>query len=145
MTKAASPAALIETHFGTLKDPRAAYRIEHKLIDILIITICATICGANDWEAIAEYGQTKQDWLKTWLELPNGIPSPDTFSRVLARINPAELQKCFIGWMEAVAQVTEGELLNIDGKTLRGAKEAGLGATHAEETSARLHPQILGV
>ena len=125
MTKAASPAALIETHFGTLKDPRAAYRIEHKLIDILIITICATICGANDWEAIAEYGQTKQDWLKTWLELPNGIPSPDTFSRVLARINPAELQKCFIGWMEAVAQVTEGELLNIDGKTLRGAKEAG--------------------
>ena len=79
-----------------------------------------------------------------WFELPNGIPSPDTFSRVLARINPAELQKCFIGWMEAVAQVTEGELLNIDGKTLRGAKEAGLGATHAEETSARLHPQILG-
>ena len=125
MTKAASPAALIETHFGTLKDPRAAYRIEHKLIDILMITICATICGANDWEAIAEYGQTKQDWLKTWLELPNGIPSPDTFSRVLARINPAELPKCSIGWMEAFAQVTEGELLNIDGKTLRGAKEAG--------------------
>jgi predicted transposase YbfD/YdcC len=125
MTTAVSPAALIETHFGALKDPRAAYKIEHKLIDILIITICATICGANDWEAIAEYGQTKQDWLKTWLELPNGIPSPDTFSRVLARINPAELQKCFMGWIEAVAQVAEGELLNIDGKTLRGAKEAG--------------------
>lgn len=125
MTTAASPAASIETHFGALKDPRATYRIEHKLIDILIITICATICGANDWEAIAEYGQTKQDWLKTWLELPNGIPSPDTFSRVLARIKPTELQKCFMGWMSAVAEVTEGELLNIDGKTLRGAKEAG--------------------
>jgi predicted transposase YbfD/YdcC len=122
---AASPAALIETHFGELKDPRAAHSIEHKLIDILIITICATICGANDWEAIAEYGQTKQDWLKTWLELPNGIPSPDTFSRVFARIKPSELQKCFIGWMEAVAEITEGELLNIDGKTLRGAKESG--------------------
>ena len=125
MTTGTSPTALIETHFGALKDPRAAQRIEHKLIDILIITICATICGANDWEAIAQYGRTKQDWLKTWLELPNGIPSPDTFSRVLARINPAELQKCFMGWMEAVAEVTEGELLNIDGKTLRGAKEAG--------------------
>ena len=141
MTIAASPTALIEKHFGTLKDPRSPYRIEHKLIDILIITICATICpkgrreasalayrfayGANDWEAIAEYGQTKQDWLKTWLELPNGIPSPDTFSRVCARIKPAELQKCFMGWMEAVAQVTEGELLNLDGKTLRGAKESG--------------------
>jgi hypothetical protein len=124
MTTAASPTALIETHFGKLKDPRAVYRIEHKLIDILIITICATICGANDWEAIAEYGRTKQDWLKTWLELPNGIPSPDTFSRVLARIKPAQLQKCFMGWMSAVTEVTKGELLNIDGKTLRGAKSA---------------------
>ena len=125
MTTATSPTALIEEHFGALKDPRSPYRIEHKLIDIVIITICATICGANDWEAIAEYGQTKQDWLKTWLELPNGIPSPDTFSRVFARINPGQLQKCFVGWMEAVAQVTTGELLNIDGKTLRGAKESG--------------------
>ena len=125
MTITTSPTAWIETHFGELKDPRAAHSIEHKLIDILIITICATICGANDWEAIAEYGQTKQDWLKTWLELPNGIPSPDTFNRVLGRINPTELQKCFMGWMDAVAKVTEGELLNIDGKTIRGAKEAG--------------------
>jgi predicted transposase YbfD/YdcC len=125
MTTATSPAALIETHFGELKDPRAAHSIEHKLIDILIITICATICGANDWEAIAQYGRTKQDWLKTWLELPNGIPSPDTFNRIFARLKPEELQRCFIGWMQAVQTVTEGELLNIDGKTLRGAKEAG--------------------
>ena len=63
--------------------------------------------------------------------------------RLFARLKPKELQKCFIGWMQAVQTMTEGELLNIDGKTLRGAKEAGLGATHAEETSARLHPQIL--
>ena len=61
MNTAASPAALIETHFGGLKDPRSLSQIEHKLIDIVIITICATICGANDWEAIAEYGRTKQD------------------------------------------------------------------------------------
>ena len=125
MFTATSPAALIETHFGGLKDPRAAHSIEHQLIDILIITICATICGANDWEAIAQYGRTKQEWLKTWLELPNGIPSADTFSRVFARLKPEELQKCFMGWMQAVQNVTEGELLNIDGKTLRGAKEAG--------------------
>jgi predicted transposase YbfD/YdcC len=125
MFTATSPAALIETHFGGLKDPRAAHSIEHQLIDILIITICATICGANDWEAIAQYGRTKQEWLKTWLELPNGIPSADTFSRVFARLKPEELQKCFMGWMQAVQNVTEGELLNIDGKTLRGAKEVG--------------------
>lgn len=127
MNTAISPTGLIEEHFGALKDPRAAYRIEHKLIDIVIITICATICGANDWEAIAEYGRAKQDWLKTWLELPNGIPSSDTFSRVFASINPAQLQKCFMGWMEAVTLVSAGELINIDGKTLRGAKETGNG------------------
>ena len=120
-----SPTALLETHFGTLPDPRAAHSIDHKLIDIIVITICGTICGGDDWEAIAEYGRTKQDWLKTFLELPNGIPSPDTFSRLFARLKPEELQKSFIGWMEAVHQVTEGELVNIDGKTLRGAKEAG--------------------
>lgn len=67
MTIATSPAAPIETHFGGIKDPRAAQSIEHKLIDILIITICATICGANDRSAIAQYGRTKQEWLKTWL------------------------------------------------------------------------------
>ena len=125
MTIATCPAALIETHFGGIKDPRAAHSIEHKLIDILIITICATICGANDRSAIAQYGRTKQEWLKTWLELPNGVPSPDTFNRIFARLKPEELQKCFIGWMQAVQTMTEGELLNIDGKTLRGAKEAG--------------------
>jgi hypothetical protein len=124
MTTATSPAALIETHFGALKDPRSLYRIEHKLIDIVIITICATICGANDWEAIAQYGRTKQDWLKTWLELPSGIPSPDTFNRVFARLKPEELQKCFIGWMQAVQKVTEGELLNIVLKNAQRSKRS---------------------
>jgi len=120
-----SPTALIETHFGKLKDPRALHSITHSLLDILVITICGTICGADDWEAIAEYGKSKQSWLKTFLELQNGTPSADTFSRVFARLKPSELQKCFIGWMEEVHKVTEGELINIDGKTLRGAKEEG--------------------
>jgi predicted transposase YbfD/YdcC len=120
-----SPTSLIETHFGVLKDHRASHRIEHKLIDIIIVTICATICGADDWKAIAEYGRTKYNWLKTFLELPNGIPSHDTFNRLFSRLKPEELQRCFIGWMQAVHQVTEGELLNIDGKNLRGAKEPG--------------------
>ncbi len=125
MPSLASPAALIETHFGSLRDPRAAGRIEHKLIDILIVSICGTISGANDFAAIAEYGRAKEEWLKTFLELANGIPSVDTFERVLARLKPEELQKCLMGWMQAVHEVTEGELLNVDGKTLRGAKEAG--------------------
>jgi predicted transposase YbfD/YdcC len=117
--------AFIETHFGSLKDPRAAHSIDHKLLDILIIAICATISGADNFAEIAEYGRAKKEWLKTFLELENGIPSVDTFERIFARLKPEELQKCFIGWMEAVHKVSEGELINIDGKTLRGAKERG--------------------
>ena len=125
MSATISPTALIETHFRNLPDPRALHSILHKLIDILIITICGTISGADNFVAIAEYGKEKEEWLKTFLELANGIPSVDTFERLFARLKPAELQKCFIGWMEAVHEVSEGELINIDGKTLRGAKEAG--------------------
>lgn len=116
-----NPAAFIETHFGSLRDPRAAHSIDHKLIDILIITICATISGADNFAEIAEYGRAKEEWLKTFLELANGIPSVDTFERIFARLKPEELQKCFIGWMNAVHEVSMGELINIDGKTLRGA------------------------
>ncbi|ELS05656.1 transposase [Xenococcus sp. PCC 7305] len=123
--ESSSPTALIEEHFSSLRDPRAEHSIDHLLLDIIVITLCATICGANDWEAIAEYGRTKQEWLKTFLALPNGIPSHDTFARLFARLNPEELQCCFMSWMQAVHQVTNGELLNVDGKTLRGARVAG--------------------
>lgn len=76
--KCSSPTALIEKNFSTLRDPRAKHSIEHQLLDIIAITLCATICGANDWEAVAEYGRTKSEWLQTFLALPNGIPSHDT-------------------------------------------------------------------
>lgn len=120
-----SPIELIETHFGSLRDPRAEHSILHKLMDILMITICAVICGADNFVEIAEYGKEKEEWLKTFLELANGIPSVDTFERLFARLKPEGLQTCFISWMEAVHECTEGKLINIDGKTLRGAKEAG--------------------
>ena len=121
MLATVSPVRLIETHFGNLRDPRALHSILHKLSDILIITICAVISGADDFVAIAEYGKEKQEWLKTFLELANGIPSVDTFERLFARLKPEELQKSFINWMEAVYECTDGELINIDGKTLREA------------------------
>ena len=124
-TAPSSPTALIEYHFSQIKDPRASHSIDHLLIDIIVITLCATICGANDWEAVAESGRTKEQWLKKFLDLPNGIPSHDTFSRLFARLNPEQLQLCFIKWMQAVHQLSDGELLNVDGKTLRGAREAG--------------------
>jgi len=120
-----SPAALIETHFGSLRDPRAEHSILHKLMDILIITICGVICGADNFVEIVEYGREKEEWLKTFLELANGIPSVDTFERLFGRLKPEALQICFISWMEAVNERTNGEFINVDGKTLRGAKEAG--------------------
>ena len=91
MLATVSPIGLIETHFGNLQDPRAAHGILHKLLDILIITICAVICGADNFVAIAEYGKEKEEWLKTFLELANGIPSVDTFERLFARLKPETL------------------------------------------------------
>jgi predicted transposase YbfD/YdcC len=125
MPTTTSPTALIETHFGSLRDPRAAHSILHKLMDILIITICAVIGGADNFVEIVEYGREKEEWLKTFLELANGIPSVDTFERLFGRLKPEALQICFISWMEAVNERTNGEFINVDGKTLRGAKEAG--------------------
>jgi hypothetical protein len=107
-----SPVGLIETHFGNLRDPRALHSILHKLLDILVITICAVICGADNFVEIAEYGKEKEEWLKTFLELGNGIPSIDTFERLFGRLKPEALQICFISWMEAVHESTDGELIN---------------------------------
>jgi hypothetical protein len=96
-----SPA--IFSHFQKLDDPRVDRTRLHKLIDILVIAICAVICGAETWEDIEEYGKTKQEWLKTFLELPAGIPSHDTFSRVFVALNPDSFRRCFLGWIRAVA------------------------------------------
>jgi predicted transposase YbfD/YdcC len=115
----------LETHFTGLHDPRSANRIEHLLMDIILITICAVICGAEDWGEVEEYGLAKQSWLESFLSLPNGIPSHDTFNRLFARLCPEQLQQCFLNWVQAVYQITEGQVIAIDGKTLRGSCERG--------------------
>ena len=111
-------AAIIE-NFSSVKDPRIELKTEHKLIDIIVITICWVICGADDWVEIAGFGRAKEGWFKTFLELPNGIPSHDTFSRVFSIIDPQEFERSFLGWIRAVFKVTDGQLVAIDGKTLR--------------------------
>jgi predicted transposase YbfD/YdcC len=115
----------LEKHFEGLEDPRSASRIEHHLMDIVLITICAVICGAEDWGEVEEYGLAKQSWLVSFLALPNGIPSHDTFNRLFARIDPTQLQQCFLNWVQAVDQITAGQAIAIDGKTLRGSCERG--------------------
>ena len=112
------PTTIIE-HFSNLTDPRVRLKTKHKLIDIIVITVCGTICGADNWTEIEMYGKLKQEWLEGFLELPNGIPSHDTFGRVFSLISPEEFQRCFLNWVQSVFTVTDGQVVAIDGKTLR--------------------------
>ncbi len=103
-------------------DPRRERTRLHQLVDILVIAVCATICAAETWEEIAEFGGAKESWFKKFLALPNGIPSHDTFRRVFLRINPKKFQEAFLGWVRSAAQLTQGEIISIDGKQARGAR-----------------------
>lgn len=111
--------ATIENHFSSLTDPRVTGRIDHKLIDIITITLCAVISGANDFVHIERYAKSKQDWLESFLELPFGIPSHDTFGRVFSLLSNEEVSRCFLSWVQSVFKTTDGEIVPIDGKTLR--------------------------
>jgi predicted transposase YbfD/YdcC len=111
----------IATHFGDIDDPRYHHSPPHLLLDIMTIALCAIISGANDWEAVAAFGRAKEDWLRTILRLPNGIPSADTFERVFAQIDPHQFQAGFISWVAAISHLTAGEVVAIDGKTLCGS------------------------
>jgi predicted transposase YbfD/YdcC len=129
-------AADIEKYFRGLKDPRVNRTKEHQLLDILVIAICAIICGANDWEAVAEYGRDNQEWFKSFLVLTNGIPSHDTFWRVFGALDPEQFQTCFVAWIQAVSQVTGGEIIAIDGKFVRGSHDKGSGRKAIDMVSA---------
>ena len=99
----------------------------HSLNDILVITILAVTCGADGFEQIAQFGRSKLDWLETFLDLPNGIPSHDTFGRVLAMLDPVAFERCMINWTAALAQATGGRIIALDGKTLRRSFQAAGG------------------
>ena len=114
-----SPAATIMEHFQFLPDPRVDRTQEHRLTDILTIAICAVIAGADSWGAVERFGHAKAAWLQTFLALPNGIPSHDTFGRVFAALDPVAFAECFQHWITSVAQATAGRIVAIDGKTLR--------------------------
>jgi predicted transposase YbfD/YdcC len=126
----------IENHFGDLTDPRIDRTKLHKLLDILVIAICAVIAGADNWEDVAAFGQAKIEWFKTFLELPNGIPSHDTFNRVFARLDPQQFQDGFLRWIRAVSEVIGGQVIAIDGKVLRRSHDRGIGKAAIDMVSA---------
>lgn len=110
--------ARIPRAFLDMPDPRKK-NITHRLTDVLTIALLAVLCGAEDWVTVQLYGQTKFQWLKTFLELPGGIPSHDTFSRIFARLDPDAFEACFRKWMESMVELSGGKLVAIDGKSLR--------------------------
>src|SRR3954467_2564296 len=109
------------TAFETIEDPRCAWKVEHRLLDILVIAVCAVLGEAETFEDIALYGRCKEAWLRGFLALPNGIPSPDTFRRVFTLIDPEAFERCFRGWVGAVYRPGEDgpRQVAIDGKTVR--------------------------
>jgi len=117
---AKAPSGLLRV-FGRVEDPRVNRTKMHTLIDILVTTLCAVVCGADSWTEVELYGKSKLDWLKTFLDLPNGIPSHDTYGRVFGLIDPDQLEQCFMEFMSGLAQATGGGLIALDGKTVRNS------------------------
>jgi predicted transposase YbfD/YdcC len=121
------PLEALEEHFSKVTDPRIDRRKEHKLIDMIVIAICAVICGAEGWTDIENFGNSKLPWLKSILELPNGIPSHDTFGRVFSMLDAQQFQLAFYEWVLAANEIVRGQIINIDGKRLAGSEDKFLG------------------
>lgn len=134
-------------HFESLKDPRKDnHNRRHELVDLLIITILGTICGADAWTEIHEFGVAKEDWLKTFLKLPHGIPSHDTFGRVFSLLNPEAFETCFYQWITSLSVDLKNEIIAIDGKTLRCShnRNKGQKALHLVSAWAATNRILLG-
>jgi hypothetical protein len=109
----------LHAHFQGLEEKRRGASKRHKLIDIPTIAICGIICGADDWSGIEAYGQAKEEWLKGFLELPHGIPSHDTFGQVFSWLDPGAFETSFLGSVQEVMEVSKGQVIAVDGKTVR--------------------------
>jgi len=136
----------LRDHFASLSDPRIDRTKHHHLLDILTIAICAIICGADGWVEIEEFGNAKLPWFQTFLTLPNGIPSHDTFGRVFAALDPEQFQACFLAWVQSAVTSTEHQLVALDGKTLRRSHDhtKGKAAIHMVSAWASATRLVLG-
>jgi predicted transposase YbfD/YdcC len=128
--------ASIVAHFQTLEDPRIERTKKHNLLDILVIALCTLLTGGEGFQDMELFGKSKRAWLATFLALPHGIPSHDTFGRVFARLNPQRFQQCFLSWTQAVAQLTQGALVSLDGKTVKASFDRATAASPLHMLSA---------
>jgi predicted transposase YbfD/YdcC len=140
------PLAAIPEHFSKLDDPRIERTKKHQLLDMVIIAICAVVSGADTWVEVAKFGQAKLAWLQSFLDLPNGIPAHDTFGRVFRLLDAEQFQGCFLSWVQAVGQVSGGQIVPIDGKTLRRSHDKSLAkkAIHMVSAWASENRLVLG-
>jgi predicted transposase YbfD/YdcC len=114
-------------HFSIIIDPRVHRTRDHELIDVLVIGLCCVICGGESFYDMEHFGKAKLDWFKTFLKLPNGVPSHDTFNRVFCALDPRQFLECFLSWTQSVRQAIPGEIVALDGKALRRAIDSGSG------------------
>ena len=134
------------SHFSRIEDFRVERNKRHLLLDLIIVALCAMLCGADDWVEIAQFGRAKEGWFRRFLSLPNGIASHDTFGRVFARICPKQFQECFTSWVQAACRLLPGEIVPIDGKTLRRSHDRanGKSALHMVSAWASANRLVLG-
>jgi predicted transposase YbfD/YdcC len=146
MTSDSAPIASISEHFSDLDDPRMDRTKQHMLMDMLVIAICAVICGAETWVEVEMFGKAKLSWLKQFLDLPHGIPSHDTFGRVFSHLDAQQFERCFLAWIQAVSHVFQGQVVVIDGKTLRRSHDRTIGkdAIHMVSAWALDNQLVLG-
>ena len=137
----------VTDHFADLDDPRrqTANR-RHEFGDILMIALCAVIGGANHWTLVARFGRAKEAWFRTFLSLPNGIPSHDTFSDVFAKLDPEQFETCFIEWVSAMAPSLPEEVVAVDGKAMRRSRDRANGgeASHLVSAWSTANSLVLG-
>src|SRR5688500_4280333 len=126
----------IGAHFAPLRDRRADRGQDHLLLDMITVALCAVLCGADGWVAVETFGRAKAAWLRTFVALPGGIPSHESFGRVFARLDPADFQRCFLAWARAVVPDTVGQVVALDGKTLRRTHDRSNGKAALHMVSA---------
>jgi hypothetical protein len=133
------------SYFSEMKDPRIERTKRHLFDDIVFIAIASVLSGGDSWNDMQEYGEIKKEWLSSFLELPNGIPSHDTFNRFFSALDAEVFESCFLSWVKSIHQRTHGEVVSIDGKTMRGSRNQGCKtATHIVSAWADKNELILG-